>query len=159
MSIEYFIAKRIHFRQDKKNVSRPAVRIATIAIALGMAVMLISLAVVVGFKSEVRNKAIGFGGHIQISSIESVGNYEMQPIEPSDAFLKKTTGNFQLIPVSNRSCQLSLQTKVEFGWFFNIFITTSSFKSIMEWRFEKLLNNIKAEAEKREKLTKTSPKQ
>ncbi len=89
MSIEYFIAKRIHFRQDKKNVSRPAVRIATIAIALGMAVMLISLAVVVGFKSEVRNKAIGFGGHIQISSVESVGNYEMQPIEPSDAFLKK----------------------------------------------------------------------
>ena len=49
--------------------------------------------------------------------------------------------------------------KVEFGWFFNIFTTTSSFKSIMEWRFEKLLNNIKAEAEKREKLTKTSPKQ
>ena len=89
MSIEYFIAKRIHFRQDKKNVSRPAVRIATIAIALGMAVMLISLAVVVGFKSEVRNKAIGFGGHIQISSVESVGNYEMQPIVPSDAFLKK----------------------------------------------------------------------
>lgn len=89
MSIEYFIAKRIHFRQDKKNVSRPAVRIATIAIALGMAVMLISLAVVVGFKSEVRNKAIGFGGHIQISSVESVGNYEMKPIEPTDAFLKK----------------------------------------------------------------------
>ncbi len=80
-------------------------------------------------------------------------------VKYSDAFLKKTTGNFQLIPVSNRSCQLSLQTKVEFGWFFNIFITTSSFKSIMEWRFEKLLNNIKAEAEKREKLTKTSPKQ
>ena len=69
MSIEYFIAKRIHFRQDKKNVSRPAVRIATIAIALGMAVMLISLAVVVGFKSEVRNKAIGFGGYIQIRAI------------------------------------------------------------------------------------------
>ena len=89
MSIEFFIAKRIHFKHDKTNVSRPAVRIATIAIALGMAVMLISLAVVVGFKTEVRNKAIGFGGHIQISSIESVGNFEMKAIEPSDTFLKK----------------------------------------------------------------------
>lgn len=89
MSIEYFIAKRIHFRQDKKNVSRPAVRIATIAIALGMAVMLISLAVVVGFKTEVRNKAIGFGGHIQVTSIESAGNYEMKPVVPDKAFLEK----------------------------------------------------------------------
>ena len=40
MNLEYFIAKKIHFKQDKKNVSRPAVRIATLGISVGMIVML-----------------------------------------------------------------------------------------------------------------------
>ena len=93
MSIEYFIAKRIHFQQDKKSVSRPAVRIATIAIALGMAVMLVSVAVVIGFKSEIRNKAIGFGGPIQISNFEANSSYETNPIAPDAEFIEKIKAN------------------------------------------------------------------
>lgn len=80
MSVEYFIAKRIHFQQGRKNVSRPAVRIATIAIALGLAVMIISVAVVIGFKQQVRNKIIGFAGNIQISNYDSNHTYETNPI-------------------------------------------------------------------------------
>lgn len=87
MSIEYFIAKRIHFRQDSKSVSRPAVRIATIAIALGIAVMLVSVAVVIGFKSEIRNKAIGFGGHVQIGNYSSNHTYETSPISPDSTLI------------------------------------------------------------------------
>ena len=89
MNLEYFIAKRIHFQQGKKNVSRPAVRIATIGIALGLAVMLISVAVVVGFKQEIRNKTIGFGGHIQITNLDNNNTYEMNPIKVDDALIKK----------------------------------------------------------------------
>ena len=89
MSLEYFIAKRIHFQQGKKNVSRPAVRIATIGIALGLAVMLISVAVVIGFKNEIRNKTIGFGGHIQITNFDNNNTYEMNPIKADNALIKK----------------------------------------------------------------------
>jgi lipoprotein-releasing system permease protein len=81
LSIEYFIAKRIHFQQGRKNVSRPAVRIATIGIALGLTVMLISVAVVIGFKNEIRNKTIGFGGHIQITNFDNNNTYAMNPIK------------------------------------------------------------------------------
>jgi lipoprotein-releasing system permease protein len=89
LNLEYFIAKRIHFQQGKKNVSRPAVRIATIGIALGLAVMLISVAVVVGFKQEIRNKTIGFGGHIQITNLDNNNTYEMNPIKVDDALMNK----------------------------------------------------------------------
>ena len=89
MNIEYFIAKRIHFQQGKKNISRPAVRIATIGIALGLAVMLISVAVVIGFKQEIRNKTIGFGGHIQITNFDNNNTYEMKPIKADSALIRK----------------------------------------------------------------------
>lgn len=88
MNLEYFIAKRIHFRQDRKNVSRPAVRIAILGIAIGLAVMLIAVNVVMGFKQEIRNKTIGFGGHVQISNFDSNNSYEMMPVTMSDSLSK-----------------------------------------------------------------------
>lgn len=87
MSFEYYIAKRIHFQQGRKNISRPAVRIATIAIALGLAVMIIALSVVLGFKQQIRNKTIGFGGHIQVSNYDSNNTYEMNPITVDSSFI------------------------------------------------------------------------
>ncbi len=89
MNVEYFIAKRINFQQGKKNVSRPAVRIATIGIALGLAVMLISVCVVIGFKSQIENKIIGFGGHIQITNFDNNNTYEMNPIKMDPALIQK----------------------------------------------------------------------
>jgi len=89
LNVEYFIAKRIHFQQGKKNVSRPAVRIATIGIALGLAVMLISVCVVIGFKSQIENKIIGFGGHIQITNFDNNNTYEMNPIKMDAALIQK----------------------------------------------------------------------
>jgi lipoprotein-releasing system permease protein len=89
LNLEFYIAKRIHFKQGKKNVSRPAVRIATIGIALGLAVMLIAIAVVIGFKKEIRNKTIGFGGHIQITNFDNNNTYEMNPIKADNALMKK----------------------------------------------------------------------
>ncbi len=89
MNLEFYIAKRIHFQQGKKNVSRPAVRIAITGIALGLAVMIVSIAVVVGFKQEIRNKTIGFGGHIQITNFDSNNTYEMQPIDADSVLMNK----------------------------------------------------------------------
>ena len=76
MNWELFIAKRIHFGQGQnKNVSPPAIRIAIAGVALGLAVMILSVAIVIGFKQEIREKVIGFGSHIQITAFDSNTTY------------------------------------------------------------------------------------
>ena len=63
MNWKLFIARRIYKNKEEgeKSVSKPAVRIAIAGIAIGLAVMIISVAVVIGFKHEVRDKDIGLG--------------------------------------------------------------------------------------------------
>ncbi len=88
MNLEYFIAKRLHFNgEGHRRMSRPAVRIATLGIAVGLAVMLVAVSIVVGFKQEVSNQIIGFGSHIQVANYGSSNNYETEPIAPSDSIL------------------------------------------------------------------------
>ncbi|MFM9005263.1 MAG: ABC transporter permease, partial [Flavobacteriales bacterium] len=70
MRIASFIARRIRKADDKTRISRPIVRIATAGIAVGVAMMLISMAIVSGFQEQIRNKVIGFGAHYQITAIE-----------------------------------------------------------------------------------------
>lgn len=89
MNLELFIAKKIHFGSTgEKRVSPPAVRIAMIGIALGLAVMILSVSIVIGFKKEVRNKVIGFGSTIQITNFDSNSSYEMQSIHTSDTLFR-----------------------------------------------------------------------
>lgn len=86
MNTELFLARRI-YKGDKKNdkrVSSPAIRIAIAGIALGLAVMMVAVCIIVGFKKEVRAKVIGFGSHIQITAFESNPSYESMPIAISD---------------------------------------------------------------------------
>lgn len=82
MNLELFIAKRIHFGSEKgeKKVSSPAIKIAIAGVAIGLAAMILSLSIVVGFKKEVRNKVVGFGSYIQISNLNNATSYESQPI-------------------------------------------------------------------------------
>ena len=86
MSLSLFIARRIYRESDGgKQVSRPAVLIAMAGIAIGLAVMIIAVAI--GFKSEVRNKVIGFGSHIQIANLDAVNSYETHPIAVGDSMM------------------------------------------------------------------------
>lgn len=89
MSFPFFIASRIHFAKadGTQRVSPPAIRIATLSIAIGLAVMLVTVAIVVGFKQEVRNKISDFGGHIQVLAMASNRTYEKLPICYSDSLL------------------------------------------------------------------------
>jgi len=51
MSSAFFIARRIfQNKEGEKNISPPAVRVAIISIALGLVVMILAVAIVVGFK-------------------------------------------------------------------------------------------------------------
>ena len=89
LSLEYFIAKRIYFsKEGDRQATPPVVRIAMIGIALGLAVMILSVAIVIGFKKEIRNKVIGFGSHIQITNFDNNASYESTPIAVSDTLLE-----------------------------------------------------------------------
>ncbi|NLZ72362.1 MAG: ABC transporter permease [Bacteroidales bacterium] len=68
-------------------MSRPAILIAMLGVAIGLAVMIVSLAVIIGFKSQVKEKVIGFGSHIQISNFDAVQSYETLPIVIDDFIL------------------------------------------------------------------------
>lgn len=84
--METFIARRLYkSEQGSRNVSRPAVFIAQLGVALGLAVMLVTIAVSFGFKHEVRDKAVGFSSHLQISNYESAQSYEALPVAADSA--------------------------------------------------------------------------
>ena len=88
MNYELFIAQRIAFSKEKETViSRPIIRIALIGVALGFAVMIIAIAIVTGFKKEIRDKVIGFGSHIQISNFDENNSYETKPVSRNQPFL------------------------------------------------------------------------
>lgn len=95
MNTELFIARRI-YKGDKKNekrVSSPAVKIAIAGIAIGLAVMIIAVCIIVGFKKEVRQKVIGFGSHIQITAFDNNSSYEHMPISFSDTLAATLKAN------------------------------------------------------------------
>lgn len=89
MNYVLFIARRLHgYKGDAQGVSHPAIRIATAGVAVGLAVMLISICVVLGFKGEIRSKVVGFGSHIQVMNYESLYAMETKPIVVNDSLMK-----------------------------------------------------------------------
>lgn len=88
MNLPLFIAKRIYgSHQDNKKVSRPAITIAIAGIAIGLAVMIVSISIVLGFKHTVRNKVIGFGSHIQVTNFMSQMSSNYYPIVMNDSMM------------------------------------------------------------------------
>ena len=94
MNTEQFIAKRIIFGSATNNqLSRPIMRVSILGVALGIALMILTVAVVTGFQKEIRNKLIGFGSHIQITNYDDNISDEPLPIEKNQSFLKELTTN------------------------------------------------------------------
>ena len=89
MNLPFFIAKRIYSDQgDKRKVSRPAIRIATIGVAIGLAVMIVTVSVVLGFKHTIRDKVVGFGSHIQVQNMLTFLSTDSYPICINDSVMK-----------------------------------------------------------------------
>lgn len=88
MNLARFLALRLYRDSEPgKQASRPAVLIATIGVAIGLAVMIIAVSVIIGFKSEVRDKIAGFGAHIQVTNSDAARSYETRPIAVTDSML------------------------------------------------------------------------
>jgi len=92
MSLPLFIARRIHGdKGDRRKVSRPAIHIATIGVAIGLAVMIITVSVVLGFKHTIRDKVVGFGSHIQVLNLLSTNGTESFPVCIDDSMKQAMT--------------------------------------------------------------------
>ncbi len=78
MNAASFISKRI-FSLSKENLSSTVMRIAVASVALGIAIMLISIAVVVGFKNQIKDKVVGFVAPIHIQALNQNESIEETP--------------------------------------------------------------------------------
>ena len=86
MKATRFISSRI-FSLSKENLSSTVMKIAIVSIALGIAIMLISIAVVVGFKNQIKDKVVGFVSPIQIQLLNQNESIEETPFR-YDSLLK-----------------------------------------------------------------------
>ena len=93
MNLEYFIAKRlITAKNHKSSISGPIIKIAVSAIAIGIIMMIVSVATGIGLKKEIRNKISAFNGHIIVSNYDSNQSEEtLSPISTKQDFYPKFT--------------------------------------------------------------------
>lgn len=113
MRVEASIARRLFGHQDdQRRISRPAVTIAQWGVAVGLAVMILSICIIVGFKGQVQKKVTGFGGHIEVINYQSLYSAESQPIV-MDALLMHKISRMPGIRHVQRFCTKSGMLKTE----------------------------------------------
>lgn len=89
LNLPLFLARRIYKdKGDKYKVSRPAIRIATIGVAIGLAVMVVTVSVVLGFKHTIRDKVVSFGSHIQVENFLALQSTDPYPICVDDSLMR-----------------------------------------------------------------------
>ena len=97
MNFEFFIAKRLISRQpDKKRKGNALIGTAIVAISLGLCIMIISVAILTGFKQEITNKLVGFSSHMQIVNLEQNSSFETQAISRKQDFLPELENNSRI---------------------------------------------------------------
>ena len=132
MNLELFIARRLFFsKENKSGISNSVITIAIFGIALGMAVMILSVAIVTGFKEQVREKVTGFGSHILITNYDNNNSYEAHPINKNQDFypsLEKVDGVKHIQAFATKAGIIKTKTDIQgvvlkgvgsdFDWFF-----------------------------------------
>ncbi|AYL96989.1 ABC transporter permease [Mucilaginibacter celer] len=115
MSFASFISSRITFK-SKRTFSKLIVRIAIIGIMLGLGVMILSLAIVKGFKHEIRNKVRGFGGDIRVVKFDLNNSYESSPVETDPVFEKRALKSpyiSRMMPVATKPGIIKANNEIE----------------------------------------------
>jgi lipoprotein-releasing system permease protein len=91
LNLEYFIAKRLITAKDhKSSISAPIIKIAIAAIAIGMVMMIVSVATGIGLQQKIREKVSAFNGHIIISNYDNnQSEATLTPIAKNQEFYPK----------------------------------------------------------------------
>jgi lipoprotein-releasing system permease protein len=93
LNLEYFIANRLTKAKDhKSSISSPIIKIAIAAIAIGLTMMIVSMATGIGLQQKIRQKVSAFNGHIIISNFEdNQSQASVQPVSTKQDFYPKFT--------------------------------------------------------------------
>ncbi len=118
MNVELFIAKRIiAAKQYKSSISSPIIKIAVLAIAIGMVMMLISVATSIGLQHKIREKVAAFNGHVIISKYDNnTSDLSAQPISIKQDFypeFKTVSGIKHVQAVANKGGVIRTKTDFE----------------------------------------------
>ncbi len=135
MNFEYFFARRITFKHQR-SVSSLVVKLAVFSIALAIAVMEIALSIVQGFETEIQNKVVGFGSHIQIGNYFSMDEEEI-PVMIDTAFMEQVDALSSVVSISPYVLKWSiLQTrKSEAHPAYKIGLIMKGVDSTFDWTF------------------------
>ncbi|MEJ5994196.1 FtsX-like permease family protein [Pedobacter sp. Du54] len=115
LNIEYFISRRIAIKSER-TFSKLIVRIAIAGVMLSLAVMILSVAIITGFKNEIQNKVRGFVGDIQIYRFDLNGSFEKAPFVPNDTTLANLKNNANIVsfyPFATTSAIIAANDEVE----------------------------------------------
>ena len=104
VNLAFFIARRM---AQPAPGNKPGVmeRIAVVSVALGMAVMILAMAVIMGFKREVARKMTGFAAHVAVTDIRGVNALDAQPVRRSahvEELIRTTEGFRAMAPYALR---------------------------------------------------------
>ncbi len=114
MNLPLFIAKRIYNGPAlSKQVSRPAVIISMIGIAIGLAVMIIAVSVITGFKSEIRSKVTGFASHLLVTDVNAVMGDESTPVIFNDSLQSLLSAHPQVAHVQHYSQKAGMMKTID----------------------------------------------
>lgn len=114
MRFERFVARRF-LPRDRKGFSGPLVRIATYSIALGVMVMVIAVSILRGFQGEIRQKVVGFGSHLVVTSYDMGNTYEEMPVgteRPEVERIRRTPGVRHLNFFANKGGMIKTEDQI-----------------------------------------------
>jgi lipoprotein-releasing system permease protein len=115
LNIEYFIARKISVKAER-TFSKLIVRIAIAGVMLSLAVMMLSIAIIKGFKTEIQDKVRGFVGDVRVFKMDLNNSFELAPFVPDAATLKTLKENPQIEyfqPYSTKPAIISANEEVE----------------------------------------------
>lgn len=115
MNFEFDIAKKLAIG-NKKAFANLIIKIAIAAVAISLSVMIISSALISGFKHEISDKIFGFWGHIHITDTQMSRSYESIPISKNQKFYPSldTIGQVEYITDEYFDDEGNLLTTTEF---------------------------------------------
>lgn len=112
MNISFFISKRLA-ASGQRTLSRFIIRIAVVSVAISISVMLVSTALITGFKNQISEKIFGFWGHIHITDIDIGESFlEAFPIRKDQPFYE-SLGNIGKVPLVEERNFLGIQFETE----------------------------------------------
>ncbi|HTI57887.1 MAG TPA: FtsX-like permease family protein [Mucilaginibacter sp.] len=115
MSFASFISSRISFKSNR-TYSKLIVRIAIIGIMLSLGVMILSVAIIRGFKQEIRQKLRGFAGDIEVQNYDNNNSYQASPIHTDNDFMKKVRSSplfTNIAPTVTKPGIIKTKTEIE----------------------------------------------